>query len=287
MFFVLSAGRSGSRTIVRTLSQFRNAVCLHHPKPDLVLEATAYHYGSYPQDAIKQVLRASRKPFIGRKIYGEANLQLSLLIPVLREVFPHAKYVWLTRDGRDAVASMYYRGWYDDAAQTRIPAYWHQARLQGDRTGDFSEAAWAALSRFERCCWLWKKYNLIIEASLASTDRLLWQHVPLEYLKAALDELATFLGLKRGWRMLVERHNVALQPVTYWEAWASEQRAQFEHHCGAEMDRWYPQWRSANAAWQPLTKEEPDRPGALLSAERWLMWEVRRMQRRLKRATSR
>jgi hypothetical protein len=287
MFFVLSAGRSGSRTIARVLSQFRNGVCLHHPKPDLVTEATAYYYGSYPRGAIKQVLRASRQPLIGRKIYGEANLQLSLLIPILHEVFSHAKYVWLTRDGRDTVASMYYRGWYDDAAQTRIPTYWHQARLQGDRTGDFSATVWATLDRFERCCWLWKKYNLTIEASLASIDRLLWQRVQLEYLKATLDELAAFLGLKRGGRVLVERHNAAFQPVAYWEVWTPEQRAQFEHHCGAEMDRWYPQWRSANGAWRPLTKEEPDRPSIRLLAKRWLMQEVWRMQQRLKQAVSR
>ena len=42
MFFVLSSGRSGSGMSAYVLDQYRNCVCLHHPKPELVVEAV-YH----------------------------------------------------------------------------------------------------------------------------------------------------------------------------------------------------------------------------------------------------
>lgn len=285
MFFVVSSGRCGSRTIAETFGQFENCVCLHHPQPELVIEATEYFYGTRPRDEIIKVLRATRFPSVNGKVYGEANLQLSLLIAVLNELYPGSQFIWLIRDGRDAVASMYYRGWYDPSAP-RIPERWQRGRLQGDRTGDFSSSEWAALDRFGRCCWIWKKYNLVIESELAAVERSRWMKVRLDRLKASLEELSGFLGLQRPRRVLVERHNVAFQRVVTWESWTVREREQFEKHCGAEMDRWFPEWRAADGAWHSIEAEIPDRPGPLLVAKRWLSSCWKRLRRRLGRIKS-
>ena len=242
MFFVLSAGRSGSRTAAAVFSQYENCVCLHHPKPELVTEATEYFYGESNGAEIARTLRETRRPVVDGAQYGEANLQLSLLIPVLREVFPEAKYVWLVRDGRDAVASMYYRGWYDPS-QTRVPKHWHDARLQAHRVGDMTSGEWSEYSRFEKCCWIWKKYNLAIESQLAFLAPDRWRQVRLEEFRARLPDLEAFLGLRRLRRILVQKRNVAVQPVISWKAWSMNRRSSFERICGAEMDRWARGWR--------------------------------------------
>ena len=287
MFFVLSSGRSGSRTSSEVFSQFDNCDCLHHPQPELVLECTQYYYGENNKQEIVEQLRASRPDDDARgRVYGEVNLQLSLIHPILRELYPAAKYLWLIRDGRDVVASMYYRGWYDAPDNTKVPQVWHDARLDGHRTGDFSEADWQAMSRFAKCCWIWTKYNQIIEQTLATLPAEQWRQIQLEHFRAQLDDLALFLGLKSQKRIRIEKSNAAHQPVKTWQAWSDAQRQEFIAHCGETMDRFYPGWRDARGAWLELSKESPDRPGL---ATQWRQFQdgwqklVRKMRRRLRR----
>ena len=282
MFFVLSSGRSGSKTIASALDQFSNCVCLHHPQPELVLEATEVFYGDRPAAEVERVLRETRQPTVDCKIYGEVNLQHTLLVPSLRRVFPDARYIWLLRDGRDAVASMYYRGWYDPD-ESRVAEVWHRARLAGDRTGDFSAHEWQSLARFEKCCWIWKKYNLIIEERVAEMPRDIWRKVYLESLKSSLDELAAFLGLEKPSNLLVEKTNVALQPVVAWHDWTPQQRGQFESQCGEVMDRWYPAWRDSRGNWQQIESEKPDRPPLVERTRRLAQKFGKRVKHRLSR----
>jgi hypothetical protein len=282
MFFVLSSGRSGSQTIATALDQFSNCVCLHHPKPELVLEATEVYYGDRPVEDVERMLRETRHSTVDGKIYGEVNLQLALLVPSLRRLYPDAKYIWLLRDGRDAVASMYYRGWYDPA-ETRVAEVWHKGRLAGDRTGDFSPYEWQRLTRFEKCCWIWKKYNLIIQERLAEMQPGRWRKVRLESLKGSLDDLGNFLGLEKPAILLVEKMNVAKQPVVAWHDWTSEQRDQFHSHCCEVMDRWYPSWRDANGNWHPIESEKPDQPPLGERTRRLAVKLGRRVKNRLSR----
>ncbi len=258
MFFVLSSGRSGSRTSSEVFSQFDNCRCLHHPQPELVQECTDYFYGRLDGDSISSVLRETRVATLDGKIYGEVNLQLSLIQPILRKLFPDAKFIWLVRDGRDSVASMYYRGWYDNPSNTRVPQIWHDARLDGSITGDFNASEWRELSRFAKCCWIWTKYNTIIRDKLMGLPEDKWRKVRLESFRSSLPELAKFLGLRRISRIRVEKHNVAFQPVTQWDRWDANQKMEFEKHCGTTMDELYPDWRDASGDWQPVQREQPD-----------------------------
>jgi hypothetical protein len=204
----------------------------------------------------------------------------------VRRIFPDARYVWLLRDGRDAVASMYYRGWYDEAS-ANVAEVWHRGRLAGDRTGDFSRDQWQSLTRFEKCCWIWKKYNELIEERLAELPPESWRKVYLESLKGSLDELASFLGLQKPAIVLVEKTNAAVQPVVAWHAWLPEQRAQFEAHCGAVMDRWYPAWRDARGNWQQVQSEKPDQPPLVERTRRAAARIGRRIKNRLSRLMGR
>lgn len=262
MYFVLSTGRAGSRTITSTLDAYEDTVCVHHPKPELAAEATAFFTGEMSREEIEETLRATRHPTVDGKIYGEVNLQMTLLFPILRDLYPEAKYVWLMRDGRDSVASMYYRGWYDET-YPRQGLDWRRARLHGDRTGDFTHEEWAATSRFERCCWCWKKYNRMIEAHLATVPPDMGMYVRLDRLKATLPGLLKFLGIRDRKPARVERLNVARQPVSYFSRWSPRQRSAFESICGADMDRWFPEWRSPRGIWREVAAQPIDKPGRL------------------------
>lgn len=268
-FFVLSSGRSGSETISRVLNQIPGCECRHHPSPELILESTKYFIGSYSKPELDEILRASRIPQTQRKgVYGEANLQLSLVIPLLDEIFPNCRFVWLMRDGRDVVASMYYRGWYDPLKAPGL-GVWHLARLQGDETGDFDEKTWNEMAAFERCCWIWKKYNLIIESELSNFAERRWKKVKLESLKSSLDDISNFLDMPlRGKRIRVERRNFRKQPVTHWTEWSQEQVKHFEFHCADVMDRWYPAWRETSGRWCPILSEQLDEPTLIQRSKR-------------------
>ncbi len=242
MFFVLSSGRSGSGMSAYVLDQYRNCVCLHHPKPELVVEATQFYYGELSAEPIRRVLAETRQATVDGRQYGEVNLQHTLLFPILRDLFPQAKFIWLIRDGRRVVTSMFYRGWYDLGA-SRVPAYWHEARLQADKTHDLASDIWQGYTRFEKCCWIWKKYNQLIEHHLAGLDRRLWMQVRLESFKATLPQIERFLELDRPHKIAVEKKNKARQPQIDWEYWDSDQRSSFERVCGEAMDHWYPEWQ--------------------------------------------
>ena len=282
MYFVMSTGRAGSRTIADTLNQIPGTVCLHHPKPELAAEATAFHTRSFPRARLEQVLRETRPATVDGKVYGEVNLQHTLMFPILRVAFPDAKYIWLIRDGRDAVASMYYRGWYDET-YPRQGAMWRKARLSGARTGDWSGPSWADLSRFERCCWCWIKYNHLIEAQLTPLDESIWTKVRLDRLGSSLPRLQRFLGLASSKKIVVEQRNTARQPVSYWKRWSPAQVAAFERLCGADMDVWFPEWRSPAGVWRDLAAEPVHRPGRIVSWWRRGQATAQRIRRKLGR----
>lgn len=257
MFFVLSSGRAGSRTIAKALDACSNCTCLHHPQPEFVVEASRYFYGEIDGDEIGKEFSATRPRSTDRHVYGEVNLQLSLIFPILDELYPASKFIWLLRDGRDSVASMFGRHWYDPG-YTRVPKEWHDARLQGDRTGDFSPEEWASMDRFDRCCWLWGKYNDVIEDSFSRIDESRFMRVRLDQLKRDLPRVAEFLSLKPTRDVLVQKHNAAKQPVSYWHEWTAPMRAAFEKRLGDRMDRWIPEWRDSKGQWQSIRHEDPD-----------------------------
>ncbi len=266
MYFVLSTGRAGSRTIATALNQIPGTTCLHHPKPELAAEATAFHVGDHPAGDLADILRETRSETIDGEVYGEVNLQHTLLFPILREVFPQAQYIWLIRDGRDSVASMYYRGWYDEI-YPRQGIMWRQARLHGDRTGDFSREEWESLSRFEKCCWCWSKYNRLIESQLETLDEHLQTRVRLDRLGSSIPRLQKFLGLPEE-KVVVEQLNTARQPVSYWKGWSETQRASFLRLCGEDMDRWFPEWLAPSGVWRDLAAEPVHRPTRIESLVR-------------------
>lgn len=247
MFFVVSTGRCGSKSIARFLSKSPDCVCVHEAEPKLIAEATRYLYGSFDHSRLAEILRSTRSPMLDGKQYGESNHKLSFLIPALREVFPQAKFVWLIRDGRDTVASMYGRGWYSGVSQfVNDPKLmqWERYRLRADKLGEMSKLAWCNLSRFEKCCWYWAHKNWLIEEALRVTQAD-WVLIRLEEIEEEGGKLFDFLEIAhpRDARLShLNRSRSGDNPLR-WELWDIEKREAFAHYSSHLMDDHYPSWR--------------------------------------------
>lgn len=251
MFFVVSTGRSGTQTLAELLDRSPDCVCPHEPEPRLLMEAMQYLYGKLPHDEAVALLRRTRPTIQTDKQYGESHHHLSLMIPALHDAFPQAKFVWLIRDGRKMVASLYARGAYKGYrfSATEGGILWETTRIRGDRVGDMSTLTWWGLSRFEKCCWHWDYRNRFSEQKLkeCSCD---WMLIRLEELEARSGDLFEFLGLQPPVEMNVKHLNVA-KPVSGrrempqdWREWNGEQVLAFLHFCAPVMDQWYPGWRA-------------------------------------------
>lgn len=255
MFFVVSTGRAGSRTVANVLSQSPDALCLHEPVPYLVEETAEWRYGTVETVDLCSRLTESRPRQIDGKQYGESANRLSLAIPVLAEAFPDARFVWLTRDGREVVASGHQRGWFDPSRVR--DTQWERHRLRADRLGEMGEREWSSMTPFAKGCWLWRRTNEIIAEDLEAlgTDR--WRRVAIEDLEESIDDVADFLGVERAvWSIprLNARSNVRapLEPnanlvdqIDTPSDWSDDQSSIFERECGGMMQRLYPASRPA------------------------------------------
>ncbi|MEX1019313.1 MAG: sulfotransferase [Litorilinea sp.] len=268
MFFVVGTGRCGTTSVARLLDQAPNCRCVHEWNPALIREGAEHLYGKLSEAKLSQMLRATRPETVDGKIFGESNHQLGLFIPVLRKVFPDARFVWVTRDGRDTVASMYARNWYAGNTFLLNATAWERWRLRGDGVGAMSTWQWRTLFRFERCCWHWAYVNELIASSLNAAD-CPWIHIRLEEFSDKAEELFDFLELERPAKMELPHSNKADGRAGYmppnWQQWRADQAAQFVHFCGASMDKWYPHWRTeVGETWGAAT----DLAGAGLSLRR-------------------
>lgn len=258
MFFVLSTGRSGTMSIAKTLSLLHGIVCLHEPPPELILESSAYHCGRIPAGEIKKIIRKTRKPEINGSIYCESNQTLSLLIPVLADLFPSARYIWLIRNGLDVVASAYQKQWYTGHSENHsryedgspIEKAWIDGRIRGDRCHDMSRQKWAELDRFGRCCWYWGYLNRVIENNLNQYASGRYFVLRLEEIDRKLKDLVKWMGIEVAMLPLAERFNPAKREPYHWSKWTLEEKTTFEHFCGGLMNRFYPSWKDASGKWK-------------------------------------
>lgn len=258
IFFVVGTGRCGSLTISRVLSQHPDATCRHEPRPQMIRLAAEWAHRERDREQIRRELDAvfrGSSVFPANKVYGESDQNYSHLIPLLADLLPASRFIWLIRDGRDFVASASERGWYSSQADAGNPVShelmdrWLYYRLNGSRCGELSHEEWDALPLFERYSWYWRHVNRVIEASLQNLPPDRWRRLKIEEFAAKTDEVLRFLGLRPS-PLVVRQHNKANYEITRWEEWSVAEHEGFERWCGAEMDRWYAGWKAPDGVWQ-------------------------------------
>lgn len=248
--FVLGTGRCGTETASAVLSALPGCRIIHEHAPPLLSEVSDFFRGRMTPSELARILRTTRSPEAlgGERLAGESNQRLSFILPQLAPLFPRARYLWMIRDGRSNVASVYHRRWYDPREiRVREPQHAPSAlsRITADMVGEMTQSEWQSLDGFARCCWYWSFTNREIQRRTAEL-RLNTLKIRLEDLGDRTAELLDFLGLSGEPTPPVKRANAAVHgrplPPEYWpDAW----RASFERLCGGVMDDHYPGWRGS------------------------------------------
>lgn len=260
-FFVVTTGRSGSSALGHALAGQPAVTCLHEPRRQLIRLSSEFAHGSKSASEVERELAAIylNSSVYPAGVYGEVDQKLWNLIPFLDRLFPRSRFIWLIRDGRDAVTSMCNRGWFSDTEQRLgrhggqdIGTRWMLYRLNGHKCGEFSESEWSTMSQFEKACWYWAYVNERIERDLGGLTSVRKTVVALEDVERQMPALHEFLGLPRG-PAGVPRRNAGADWTDYYRQrgllgeldrvhWNADQREVFARWCGKTMDRYYGGW---------------------------------------------
>jgi len=155
--FVLSTGRTGTKTLSGLLDLSGEVDAFHEPRPQLLKERQSARWEVYKnQNKYRHIFIRSRGAFLLRtkwrnRIYAETSPRLTYFAPVLADLLPNAKFLFVHRDPAGVIRSGMKRGWYVDH-----PADYARVRpVEGEPFFD----RWEKMDPFGKICWYWHVYN--------------------------------------------------------------------------------------------------------------------------------
>lgn len=237
----MGSGRSGTQLITDLLDRSGKAVVFHEPNfnedvgtMDILrrdLQQAVRYWQEYR--AVELYQRWINAP--EGMMYGEVNGTIRYQTPAIKQLFPKAKIVLMTRDGRGVVRSI--MGWKAFYSPHSKGAY-----ALEPLPGDPFLQQWPQMCRFEKMCWGWR-----------DTYELLMQYIPETHwltLEKSTTDFDYFnqrflqnVGLDvpyEVWQQRVTRksNNASKQyGFPAWNDWSEEQKQQFIHICGATMHK--------------------------------------------------
>lgn len=245
LYFIISTGRTGTRSLAKFLNHFSVNYALHEPLPNLLNEGNDYARGLIDNEKIKKKFVAARqfhfkKALANPKVqnYIESNNRLYSFIDQLRELYNEVKFIHVVRDGRDVVRSGLSRKFYTK----HDTAY----RIRADYFPDdpFYER-WEYLDQFEKVCWWWlKKDKMIYSSTYNHPDSIMIKFNDLfdsEKKYPGLRKILDFIELE----VTDEEINRYLQRVNYtkkfdfdhWSNWDNTTMKKFKAIAGQHMIR--------------------------------------------------
>ncbi len=197
--FVLSTGRSGSKTITKVLNQHKSCLALHEDIHQLIRLSTQLSYDPKNLPLKKEldtIFKYKTWPSNDGQILIHSDQRLWNLVPFLLDYFPKAKFIHLKRQAVACIRSMIYRDWYQP---DEYPNYnnhdWAMYRLQGDKLGVFSESEWNQMTPIEKCTWYYHYVNSKIETTLTALPKERYLNLDIESLSEKTTDLQRFLDL--------------------------------------------------------------------------------------------
>lgn len=162
--FFLSTGRAGTKWFSDLLAADTSLKVLHNPYPNLAYQnKLAFKLlqdksaGKREKEMLKEFYLLARENHIRYSVKTsrrlvETNNAISFFAPVIRELFPEAKFVHLIRHPIDFIRSGYKRNYYTGAPED-------QKRLEPLD----GKVYWEEMNRIGKIAWLWKETNKFIE----------------------------------------------------------------------------------------------------------------------------
>lgn len=235
LFFVSGMGRSGTKFLARLLDADASAVVFHEPLAEDFEAIVAAKDND--QAALRYIedFRKKRMYCLVRKrdvtTYGEVNSALRYHLRALADVFPSARFVHLTRDGREVVRSLMARRHHTSGGE----GHHNLSPAASDRL----DHRWSTFSRFEKICWLWADAVDRVEECTGHRVQLERLVDSYEYFYQRIEK---FLGVHVGrevWHREVNRprNRTSGHVIPHWKQWGDERREQFEAICSAQMQK--------------------------------------------------
>lgn len=239
MLFVMGSGRSGTQLISDLLDASGEAVVFHEPnfKEDVgtmnILRRDHAQTLRYWEEfrGVEVYLRWQQAA--GKTMYGEVNGTIRYQAQAIKQLYPRAKMLLMTRDGRGVVRSV--MGWPQFYGPRSKGAF-----ALEPLPGDPFEAEWSTMNRFEKICWGWQ-----------DTYESLMQHIPSTHWLTLEESTRDFnyfdqrfsrnVGLtisREVWQQHVSRKSRnATKEYGFpaWEQWTDAQKRAFTHICGPTM----------------------------------------------------
>lgn len=136
VFFVLSAGRSGSASLAKYLQYAKNAEIFHEPNPGMqeFLDGYAENVKLGFPFSKRELFEGFRKGAIEAVhkkglVFGELSPMLSYVAEVMPQVYPDVKFVWLLRDPKTWIRSAAHTNVCDGVFET-LCRYWYDINMQ-------------------------------------------------------------------------------------------------------------------------------------------------------------
>ncbi len=255
--FILGSGRSGTFSLVQSLKTY-SEVEVHHEYlfENILRNAVLFYLKRMSLEAIREILTETHVAAVhysNKRLWIDSSNALPWVTTPLYQLFPEAKFIHITRNGRRVVSSFYHKfseimyndrdvnvlkEWLDDPGKVMPPAekkYWRPIPQRGEQ---FSEE-FAEMDRFERLCYYWTTINLHIEQCMnevPSEQKILFRFEDLldaEHFSAFID----YIGLDyndEAYNILRKPQNVHI-PKSF--PLSPEQENQFNTICGETMKK--------------------------------------------------
>ncbi len=168
--FVMSTGRTGTMSLTALLEASPSASAHHEPEPRLIAASyLAWRDRWADRSFWREAVATARDPLVlaahkRGKVYFESNNRMTLLAPVLAELYPQSRFLLVSRRPEPFVRSAMRRGYYQGHP-------WDHARMR-PRPDEQGADQWGDLPPEEQCVWLWhetNRYGLDFLESIGST----------------------------------------------------------------------------------------------------------------------
>ena len=201
--FAFGHGYSGTHLMTHILKTIPGIDCEHER---ILPESPKSLFDSYvdvykgKKDPYK-ILRNERRAFVNGviskgKIFGEVNCMLGYYICALDKIFDDSKFIFISRDPRTQVRTIYNTGGYNMAAfPKKFDPFWWPTPAED--TVIFNK--WDKMKQLEKCAWAWNLYYSYVLNELSKIDNLKYFHIKFEDMIAGkkLDKLFKFLGVPK------------------------------------------------------------------------------------------
>ena len=176
-FFIFGAPRSGTTFMSRLFKIAKNAKVYSEQSPKLGYESRQKHLGNFKSyENSKGFIKVQKQDSIDivnelGYIYGDKNINFLPFLKEMHEVWEKSRFVFIYRDGRDVISSMYnwslaggnIFGMEEDLGTgmgTQYPIHdlWDYSRIR-PKEGELYHEQWIKLDLFQKLCVYWQYYN--------------------------------------------------------------------------------------------------------------------------------